>query len=157
MLYDMAWFLATVFGAKFPSLQEAHYDFAKALAEDELKSILCWCPSMYPHALSIKISIILEVATPTSDDGLVAGASSEHVAYVIEDEVFDIRRKYKVVAQDPQIAKSTPAAMLESLLARCKPPLRVGAFLAAGINSATSGCCSGDALGDKAEWNHGGQ
>lgn len=162
MLYDLAWFIATVFGERFAAnLTPAQYDFAKTLAEDELANILCWCPKLYPQALSIKIALILESAgmglAPPAPP--VAGASAPtQEAYVIEDEVFDVRRKYKLVEAASQKVASSPASMLQTIIDRCKPPLRVGAFLAGGIRGMGLGnCCSSDPIGDKAEWNHGGQ
>lgn len=162
MAFDQAWFLASPFGAKFTELTAAQYDYALALAESELASVLCWCPKLYPHALAIKIALILDAASMGTVQDLpptVAAPGGNYEAYVQEDEVFDVRRKYKIVERSQQIATASPADQLKAIIDRCKPPLRVGAFLGGRLGSMFGGCCQerGDAFGDKAEWNHGGQ
>jgi hypothetical protein len=161
--YNLAWFLASIFGASFPTLTQAQYDYAFVLAESELASVKCWCAKLYPTALQIKISLILStsgmggavVAPP-----VLAPVGGSYEAYVSEDEVFDVRRKYKVVEKSKTEVKaaatSGPAGQLEAIVARCKPPLGIGATIAAGINSVTGGCCNHDFYGaDKAFWFHG--
>lgn len=161
--FDRAWFIATLFGVPYAAtLTDAEYEFAYTLAESELASVLCWCPKLYPTALSIKIAILLSgsgLGTGVAAPPVVGGTSPSVVAYVQEDEVFDVRRRYKFVDQTPQLAESSPAAQLAKIIDACKPPLAVGAFLAGGISRALGGarCCSPDPIGDKAEWNHGGQ
>lgn len=157
-LFDRAWFIATLFGTKYAdTLTDEQYAFAFILAENELQNVKCWCPKVYRVALSIKISLLLDGArlgltdAPIVPDVELAGGTQE--AYVIEDEVYDVRRKYKLVKKAAQVVSSGPAAQLERIIITCQRPLAIGAFLAGGINSATGGCCgSGDSIGDKAEF-----
>lgn len=160
MPYDIAWFKASLFGAPYADISEAQYDFALTMAEAELADILCWCPKLYPGALSIKISLLLSGAgVGVTDDPSLVVPGGEYEAYVTEDEVFDVRRKYKVVERNAQVTGSSPASQLQRMLDTCKPPLGVGAFIATRVVSAmggSAGCC-GSGIADKAEWNHGGQ
>lgn len=160
--FDLSWFAATLFGPKFPALTQEQFDFVLPMAESELASVLCWCPKLYPGALQMKIALLLEgmqigeaVASPAPTTVAPGG---NYEAYVQEDEVFDVRRKYKIVEKPQQVTNSTVAGQLEEIISRCKPPLGIGATLAAGARGIVgSTCCSENSLGDKAEWNHGGQ
>jgi hypothetical protein len=158
--YDIVWFQATLFGPKFPTLTAAEYDFVFAIAESELVDVACWCPKLYPTALQLKIAFLLEGL----GIGAVAGAApvatppgGTHEAYVVEDEVYDVRRKYKIVEKQEQLVMASSSGQLQGIIDRCKKPLSVGAFIAGGIYGAFGGCCTENSIGDKAEWNHGGQ
>lgn len=152
MPYDKAWFLLSLFGARFGvALTDDQYEFAAGIAADELKNVLCWCPTQYPQALSIRIALILEAANFGGDEPApLAGAVPSHDAFVVEDEVFDVRRKYKLVPASAQRASSSPAEILQGIIDRCRRPLAIGAFLARGAQLMNCGC-----VGDKAEFTRG--
>lgn len=154
--YTIAWFIASLFGTKYAAnLTVAQYEFAFTLAESELESVKCWCPKLYPHALSIKISLILDASglgLAVSAPPVVSPSGGTQDAYVIEDEVFDVRRKYKLVDKATQAVTSSPVAQLDRIILNCKPPMSVGATLARGIGGAL-GCC-GNGIGDKAEFRY---
>lgn len=153
MPYDKAWFIDSLFGKRFTALTDKEFDYALSAAEPALKNVNCWCPDQYDTALSIKIALVLEAAglgTAAEGDDPSAGiAAPTHTAYVIEDEVFDTKRKFKLLERPREQANAGPAAILEDIINRCKPPLCVGAVLAGGFRGITGNCCSQPA--DKTE------
>lgn len=164
--FDLAWFQAMPYGAPFTLLTAAQYEHAYTLSAFELKNVACWCAEIYPQALSMKIAIVLDQAgfgrvPPETANPVVDSAGGNYEAYVVEDEVYDVRRKYQIKEKAKQLAASSPTGLLESLIAGCKPPLGVGATLGGRLGGAFSKCCGGrDSrfdIADKAEWNHGGQ
>lgn len=160
--FDLVWFQATPVGAAYPTLTAGDMDFLLPLAHNDLSDVACWCPDLYPSALAIKIALLAQSSglgqVPDAVPSVVAGQT--HEAFVSEDEVFDTRRKYILKPVAPQVAASSLPAQLESIIIRCKPPLRVGAFvarMAAPLAGRFGGCCGNSDPADKAEWNHGGQ
>jgi hypothetical protein len=148
-----------MFGKPYTSLTAEQYDYAFTLAEHELQSVLCWCPKLYAQALAIKVALLLEgTGIGTEDDvaPTLETVGGEHSALVQEDEVFDTRRKYKIVDRNKQAASSSPAGQLQRIIDMCKPPLAVGALLASSVRGVLGTSCCGD-IADKAEMNHGGQ
>ena len=145
-----------MFGKVFTALTPEEYDFALTLAEHELRNVLCWCPKLYPHALAIKVSLLLHGSGLTGDaPPSLETVGGEHVAIVQQDEVFDTRRQYKIVARDKQSATSSPAGMLAKIIESCKPPLAIGAFTARTTRSVVGDDCCGDV--GRALFGHGDQ
>lgn len=143
-VFDRDWFVATMFGKSFTALTVEEYDFAFTMAEHELRNVLCWCPKLYPQALSIKVALLLQGSGLTGDTApSLEVVGGEYVAIVQQDEVFDTRRQYKIVKRDAQAASSSPAGMLASIIASCKPPLSIGAFTARSArNIIGDKCCT---------------
>ena len=158
-LLDLSWFLSTPFGAQFVGVAQVDEDFyetAFTLAENQLKQVKCFCPKIYPTALSIKISLIMQQMISVSQNG--ASASGENstgkVALVIEDRDRDISRKYELVDEAEQISKSSPASMLQDIIDSCKNPLRAGSILVKSLPERLNCSCSPHSInarfGDKA-------
>ena len=150
MEYDLAWFEAHPLGQRFAGLSQDVYDFALNLAESELKCVKKNCPTLYANALAIKLSLVIE-STVQPDGTVSAGGSNTggKVAYVIEDQVYDTKRKYELVDASASVQTSSPASMLESILKKCRAPL-IGATLVRSFNSPVSGCgCFDAGYGDK--------
>lgn len=143
-LFDREWFTATMFGKAYTALTAEEYDFAFTMAEHELRNVACWCPKLYPQALAIKVSLILQGSGLVGDTPVsLEVVGGEHVAIVQQDEVFDTRRQYKIVARDKQAASSSPAGLLASIIASCKPVLSIGAFAARGTRNVVGDeCCT---------------
>jgi hypothetical protein len=152
--FGLAWFLATPFGKPFDGLDANVYDLALALSEDALAEVRCWCPKLYPQALQIKLSLVLAGMAPTEDGNVLPPAGDAgKVAFVTDDGVGDVARKYTLADKAAQEVASSPAGLLDGIIARCKAPLRTGAFLA---RSVTRGCgCGPFGIGDKAEFSRG--
>ena len=149
--FDLAWFVATPFGQPFAGLDQGVYDMALPMAESELAEVLCWCPDLYPQALQIKLSLILAAMAPSPAGAVLPPAGDAgKVAYVTEDSVGDVTRKYTLADLAAQQKASTPAGLLAGMIERCRAPLRSGAVLARSVMRGRCGCAA-----DKAEPEHG--
>jgi len=129
---NLAWFTATPFGSPFSGLTEDTYDFLFGLAECELERVACNCPKVYPYALAIKISIMVP-AMGINAEGQADPSDvnvSDYVAYVKSDKVYDVEREYMMKKVQDQLANSSPAGILQSIIDKCEAKaVRIGAFL----------------------------
>lgn len=129
--YDLQWFIASAFGAQFAPIEatiDPMYQALLLLATEELENVRCYCPAIYETALSIKLAIMVEeFGSMGGDSNAPTPNNTDKVAVVIEDQVYDTKRKYALVDRVEEVAKSSPAGVLASILERCRPKLKVGA------------------------------
>ncbi len=140
---NLAWFLATIYGRPFTPLDADLYESVFLQAELELSQVKCFCPKIYPHAMSIKIALILTAARPSENGDVMVGASvSDTKAYVVEDTVYDTTRKYKILEgkEDP----NSPQNMLRMIVSKCKPALTIGALTVRGAAACNTDCWDTD-------------
>lgn len=145
--YDFDWFLSTPFGAPFDHVSSSMYDMALPVAQLELSRVLCYCPSIYPTALAIKLAILLSqwADVDTGPMAVAQNAAGKRLV-VIEDQVYDTKRKYAVLDADEQVTASSPANVLADIVARCQAPVKIGAQLIASNVGRCGPCSSGYAL-----------
>lgn len=159
--FPLAWWVSTPFGAPWQAAQpdSVTYEMAFRAAENALANVKCFCPDLYPTALSIQLALYLRAWTGAGGVVDVAGANpaGKH-ALVKKDEVYDTKREYHLVAAEELAVAASPANMLKDILARCVAPFSAGASL---ISSFPGGRNGGDcscapfnpmaSLGDKVD------
>lgn len=128
-MYDLSWFLGTVFGGPFEAafseggyLDETHYNLYLGLAQAELVGQSVECPDLYPTLLQLQMALYISESEFFKSSG--AGISIDPlsvVSLVKKDQVDGVIREYETQEIDTEVA----AARLPKILSRfkdlCKP------------------------------------